>query len=197
MPSGYTADIYEGKKVSGKNFIMKCARAFGATVMMKDDPLEKEIPEFQPSTYHLDSVERAKKSLVKYENMSLEEAEKLCEQQYLSEVERVNKIIKEKEELRSRYEKTLNEVKEWTPPTNEHIELKKYAIDQLEQSIKFDCNVSYYLNPVHRESPEEYLESMIKSCKKDIIYHTKEYQAEIKRIKERNKWVNDLKDSLK
>jgi hypothetical protein len=34
MPTGYTAAIYEGKKVSGKDFLLTCARAFGALIVI-------------------------------------------------------------------------------------------------------------------------------------------------------------------
>lgn len=77
MPSGYTSDIYEGKDISGKDFILKCARAFGATIMMRDEPLDKEIPVFEPSTYYIEVLEKAKNELEKYKKMSTEEAENL------------------------------------------------------------------------------------------------------------------------
>ncbi len=40
MPSGYTENIYYGKKVAFKDFALGCARAFGACVMQRDDPAD-------------------------------------------------------------------------------------------------------------------------------------------------------------
>jgi len=37
MPTGYTADLNDGKQVTFQEFTMKCARAFGALIEMRDD----------------------------------------------------------------------------------------------------------------------------------------------------------------
>jgi len=39
MPSGFTSDIYDGKKITFKDFTLKCARAFGACIHLRDDPI--------------------------------------------------------------------------------------------------------------------------------------------------------------
>lgn len=35
MPTGYTSEIYQGEEVSPKDFLLTCARAFGATISMR------------------------------------------------------------------------------------------------------------------------------------------------------------------
>lgn len=37
MPSCYTSDIADGKDVSFNDFVLKCARAFGACIEQRDD----------------------------------------------------------------------------------------------------------------------------------------------------------------
>ena len=47
MPTGYTAPIKDG--ISFNDFMWGCARAFGALIMMRDDPPGTPIPErFEP-----------------------------------------------------------------------------------------------------------------------------------------------------
>jgi hypothetical protein len=198
MPTGYTSEIYEGKEVSGKKFLMDCARAFGACVMMRDEPMDAEIPEeFQPSTYHKEQFKRAKEELKKYQSMTIEEAQKFVDEEYKSTVDYNKNAIKKSLELRNRYLNTLSEVMEWQPPTEDHNGLKEFAIKQLKESIDFDCSTSYYDKKVTKYTPEEWLNIKICGCLRDIEYHTKENEAEIKRVSERNKWIKDLRDSLK
>lgn len=57
MPSAYTAPVQDGKITEFKDFAILCARAFGACIDMRDDPLDKPIPEaFSPVTKHYDEA---------------------------------------------------------------------------------------------------------------------------------------------
>src|SRR6185437_719695 len=195
MPTGYTHEIYEGKDITGKEFILKCARAFGATAIMRDEPLNKEIPLFQPSTFYLDSLENEKKELVEYQNIVLNELQLELDQSFEQEVKRYKERVKQYSELEARYTKVLNEVKQWIPTTDEHIKLKNYAIEQLEQSIKHDCNQKYLTYPTKTDA-NEWLKYRVDSCKKNIEHYENEWNEEVERTNERNKWVKDLKESL-
>ena len=55
MPTGYTAKIADGQTF--EEFILSCARAFGALVEMRDEPADAPIPEeFKPSAYHTTQI---------------------------------------------------------------------------------------------------------------------------------------------
>ena len=59
MPTGYTAVIQDNLDISMKDFALVCARAFGACVMMRDEPFDTPIPEeFVPDTYHTDKLKQ-------------------------------------------------------------------------------------------------------------------------------------------
>lgn len=196
MPSGYTSDIYEGKNVSAQEFVLKCARAFGATVMMRDESLDKEIPLFEASTYHLDQIEKSKNDLEKYSQMSIKETEEILIESYNKQLEQNQISRKEYNELEDRYMKVLKEVEKWTPPTKDHVKLKEYALDQLKQSISHDCNQSFIRDPEKMEA-REWLDFKIGRLKDDIAYHQKNWEQEVQRANERNQWVIALKESFK
>lgn len=196
MPTGYTNDIYDGEELSGKEFIMKCARAFGACVEMRDDPMNKEIPEFKPSTYHQENIEKRKSELNKYQGMTIDEAKSLVEESYKNRTIENEKYIKNNIDLKNRYLKTLTEVLAWNVPTNEHEELKNYAIDQLRKSIEYDCGNMDYSKEINKDTPQEYINKNIERCLEDINYHTKKWEEEVKRIDSRNKWIKELRDSF-
>lgn len=92
----------------------------------------------------------------------------------------------------------LSNVNNWQPPTKDHEELKRFMIDQLEQSIKFDDMSRYYMdNPAILLTGQSWILKKKQECLMDIAYHTKERTEEISRTLERNKWIKDLRDSLK
>jgi len=198
MPTGYTSKIYEGEQVSGKEFIMTCARAFGALIEMRDEPLDAKIPEeLKIDTHHNKALEKSKQELDKYRNMSIEEAQKLVDESYKKTVEDNKKYYDEKLELRNRYEKVLAEVEAWELPSQDHQNLKDYAIRQLEESILFDCgHIEDYAKEVRKETPEEYIQKQIDSCLWNIEYHQKEWENEVKRTNERNLWIKQLRESI-
>ncbi len=62
MPTGYTADIAKG--ITFQQYAWSCARAFGALVMMRDEPSDAPIPEaFTPSDYHVKALAEARAKL--------------------------------------------------------------------------------------------------------------------------------------
>lgn len=129
--------------------------------------------------------------------MTKEEAQIILDSEYRDTLERNREGIKNRNDMKDRYLKTLNEVKTWTPPTKDHENLKEFAIKQLTESIDFDCGTSYYENEVKKLDVDEWLKGQITRCKNSFDYHTRENEAEIKRTNERNQWVKDLRDSLK
>lgn len=200
MPTGYTSKIYEGNEVSGKEFLMDCAKAFGACIMMRDDPANTPIPEeFKPSTYYAEQLNNAKIKLKRFQIMTIEEATNIVEKRYRDKIAENKKIRKERTEMKNRYLNTLADIYAWQPPTEEHVELKKFAIQQLEDSIKWDCGTDldeYYPLDVEKELPQEYIDNQIKSCFHDIQYYSEEQEKENKRVAGRNKWIKDLRESL-
>lgn len=196
MPSGYTHDIYDGKEVTGVEFILKCSRAFGAAVMMREEPLSNPIREIEVSDYHIKSMERASRDLENILALSTDEIIATIEENYQQRLEDIQQTLEAKNKLRASYEKVLREVEAWVPPTDEHSRLKEYAIEQLESSIDFDCDTSH-LYPPTKESPDEWMAGCIQYYEGEVAYHTKQYEEEVQRVAKQNKWVRDLYDSLR
>ena len=177
MPTGYTSKIYDGEQVTGKEFIMTCARAFGALIEMRDEPMGAQIPEeLKVDTHHEKQLERSKQELNNYKNMPIEEIQELVDETYKKKIEENKKYYNEKLELKNRYERVLAEVEQWKLPSPEHQNLKDYAIRQLEESILFDCgHIEDYAKEVKKETAEEYIQRQIDSCLWNIEYHQKEW----------------------
>ena len=196
MPSGYTCDI--AKDISFNEFAMDCARAFGACITMRDDPTGGDkIPEkFEPSTYNKDRVKHYEFELIKYETMDPQVAERKADEGFIKECRTRAGYIREKENLAEKYHNMLNQVIEWEPPTEDHVGLKNFMIQQIEDSIKHDCNIEYNDHIPPLLTGVEWLEGRIEMTIDDIEYHTRGDVEEIERVDIRNEWVEDLRNSL-
>jgi hypothetical protein len=163
--------------------------------MQRDDPLSEPPKPRVPRTDYMDeNILRAKRERSEAAGWTKEEAlaqAKKRNDESLAYWEEANSKALAR---RRNYERMLSEVDAWTPPTPEHVELKKFMIDQLRSSIDFDCKV--YEPPVPTTG-EEHRQFVIQQAERDVEYYTKERQAEIDRANGANGWITALYESLK
>lgn len=196
MPTGYTAPIYEGKEITFEQFMLRCARNFGALVDMRDEPLDTPIPdEFEPSEFYENKIKIYEAKLAAYVRPTREELD--AEYQTAYDKAKVEYDLKEieRESMRKRYADMLEKVKNWQPPTSDHENLKKFAISQLEDSIDYDCRYHEFSFP----DKDSWIETEMKSDEyiiKYLNYYKEQYAEEVKKCQERTKWVRHLKGSL-
>lgn len=204
MPTGYTAGILDGNVTTFPQFAKKCMRAFGATIHMRDDDMDAQYQEREPSDYYTKEISKAKKYLKDAQILS-DEAILANKKNELEESKKyhIDKIKKAKIDTKKLNE-ILIEIKNWQPPTSEHQEIKDFMIDQIIQTIDFDCDTKYHDKKLAEIEVELFTlnakstrETMIAKAKKDLEYYTKEYNSELERCTKSNKWVSDFINSLK
>lgn len=199
MPSGYTCGVQEGKITDVKDFILTCSRGFGAFVHMRDDNLNTEIKYQEVGEYHLRRLEQVKREFEEFKQFSDEDIQKQLDERYEARVKENRKSLKRFDEQRQRYLDMIEKVNEWNPPTEDHIKLKEFALEQLKGSLDLDCSESmrsYYLEEPVKENLNEYKQTKIKGYLKDIEYYSKNYREEIERVEKANKWIDDLVNSF-
>lgn len=195
MPTGYTAGLKEETPL--EEFVMRCSRAMGALVMMRDEPMDAPIPErFEPSDYHLKALENTKAEISRLESLTESELEAECTKQHEEAESRKAEQLKENQAQIRAYRSMIKKVNAWEPPTAHHDQFKAFMIEQLERSIKFDDS-SKYLKPESKPDAEAWWESTKAKLYKDMEYHTDQYGEELKRTEQRNAWLQVLRDSLK
>lgn len=196
MGTGYTDGVATGKVTDFTEYAMQCARAFGACVMLRDEPMSSEIPEFKPSTHHAENLERAKQALADFNAMTREQRRAMADREYEEAVSHAKKAIAEKRERLSRYESMLEQARAFEPPTAEHEEYARFLVSQLEESIKFDCDCSYYEERMTRKRLDIWEAEKRKSLRWDLSYHAKGVAEEEARTASRNTWVQLLRAAL-
>lgn len=196
MPTGYTADIKDG--IDFKTYAMNCARAFGACVMLRDEPGGGDlIPDaFEPSDYHLKAVEKARGELAALEAMTPAECERAAAKAWDdAETSRLMRLADYRKQ-REAYEAMLAKAAAWKAPTPDHEGLRKFMCEQIEQSINFDCNESYCSAPTARLTGEAWAAAERARCVSDVQYHEKEHAGEVSRAATRTEWVRALRAAL-
>ena len=194
MPTGYTAAIKDG--ITFERFVWDCARAFGALVLMRDDPSGAVIPErFEPSSYYADQLPRLAARLQELRAMSAEDAEAGAQRAYQASVEYATELRAEVDGLRAKYEAMLSRVHSWQPPTTEHAGLKTFMVEQLQQSIAWDCSPGLIPEPVMKTGAE-WLAEVIKDTEALERRCIEGYAEEITRTEDRNNWLKALRKSV-
>ena len=203
MPTGYTSEIIDGKITTFPDFAILCMKAFGATIHMRDEPLSKKYEPRVPSDYYANEMRRAEynielaktisdNELITNTKIKLQESKKY-------HLDSILKNTKNKIKLKS----ILKEAIKWNPPTKEHERIKTFMIEQIEMTLKSDCDDSYHNdglakieNELSNINAKNLREELILNAEKDYQYYLGENNKEIKRCEDSNKWVDDLIESL-
>ena len=193
MPTGYTAGIQNGIKFN--DFVLRCARAFGATIHMRDDSLDAEIRYDKVSDYYPNRIETTKNNIANLKALTPEEREEKVKNEYNMALISFQETKDKKIEIKNKYNIMLKKVKAWTPPTDEHKKFKSFMIKQIEDSIEWDCK--FYLFDKEKLDGDSWFKEEIKSLEKDLEYYQKSYEEECSRVSAKNKWIDDLFNSLK
>jgi len=195
MPTGYTAAIKDG--ITFKEYALSCARAFGALVSMRDEPSNATIPDsFEISSYYQTAYDDARKALDDLSALEYEEVATKYEAYYTKSVADYEAIKLNKQDLEVKYLRMLADVKEYAVPSDEHKEFKKFMIDQIVQSIDWDCDMKYYDIPKRVEPLDWWSEQML-YLKRAVENRSNSLDEEIERVNKRNLWIKQLKESLK
>lgn len=193
MPTGYTAPIADG--ITFKQYALNCARAFGALIMMRDDPADAEIPErFEPSPWHAEQLQIAADKLAGLRLANTAECEAAALASYNKAMADRAERMREKNELQAKYEAMLAQVVAWQAPTPDHVEYKAFMEKQIRESIEWDCTMHDEV-PVQMTGPQ-WLAEEIRKAEWSVNYHTNHDADERKRTEGRNAWVKALRDSL-
>lgn len=196
MPTGYTAKIQDGSITEFRDFAWQCARAFGALIEMRDDPMDAPIPEaFAADTKYYDlMIEDAERRLAELSAITPELADKEAAAAHQDALKGWNERKAERDRYRLRYLTMIEKVKAWQPPSADHLPMKQFMIEQLESSMKFDC--VGYENAPEPKTGTQWLQAEEASATRSASYGRSERAKELARVKDRNKWVSQLRESL-
>ena len=205
MPTGYTAGILDGKVNTFEEFATVCTRAFGATIHMRDNPMDSPYEPRTPSDYHTNSIQSKRERLEEIESMSDEKIVEDFNTQLEEDLKYHQTKMEEDKRNLEKLNSMLESAKSWIPPTEDHQPFRNFMIEQIESTIKVDGDPSYHTNKMveikkqmeEGINPKEYREETIQEIKSQISYHETEYQKELVRCKDSNDWMDKFFESIK
>lgn len=191
MPTGYTADLYEGEDQSFEAFALSCARNFGALILMRDEAPDAPIPRFEPSPHHQEEIDKLTE---RHQKLSDPDTAARMHATAVEDAAAANrKSARLSRERAQRYGAMLGAARSWDPPSPDHAGLKDFMIKQLEESIEHDCRT--YAVEVEPDPVEWARQERVRAEQR--ISRAKERLTEdIRRTRERNDWVDKLRASL-
>lgn len=204
MPTGYTAPLYEGTPITPAQFILRCARAMGAAIMQRDDHPDVEIQLREVDTkYHDDRLKDLRRQLEAANARTDAEWAAMREAEIVEARRTAEEVEAKQREIYRRYVAMQKAIRSWKPPTEEHYNLRKFMLDQIDESIKFDTPAlapgrdTGWSPDVPEEIPvAEYRAKVIRRLSKSIANTAEHIEKEHALVRSQNAWVTALRDSL-
>lgn len=195
MPTAYTDPVGTGEITDLKGFALLCARGMGACLSMRDEPLSTPIPEkFEPSPYYRDALAEAQEKLAEVQSWTEAESQEAACSAYKEGIERVQRENNETALALDRYRDMLAQVTAWHPPTEDHKQFRFFMIDQLNDTIDFECRV-HLPEPV-LQTGEQYRQARIADLLRRITQYAQNWCDENERAASRTAWVKALRESF-
>lgn len=198
MPTGYTAPIHDNQPITFAEFTWRCARAFGALIHMRDEnmgapTLEQALAGFSDS-WSVKHLAECRAKLERLEAMTPEQ----MESEYTTYLQRREaehaEHVARNADLRRRYQAMLNQVMRWDPPTDGHVGLRNFMIQQLEESIRFDA---YEPEPLSLPSNmDTYRNDVITAARRSVASAEDSLNKDQACSRERRAWIMALHASI-
>ena len=200
MPTGYTEIINDKPDLTLKEFVLRCATAFGYCIHQRDDAI-RVVRKAEVDSYYIERRDTAQKQLEEFlsipKDKMIKKLEKEIKKINADEKTRLKTRGNEMRQMKRNYDTMLKKVKKWNPPTIEHVNLKNFMIQQIEMSISYDIHdYSSLYSDIITESPEEYYETRLRELNDEYQRVKSKYEAELRKVEESNRWIDQLHKSL-
>ena len=198
MPSGYTSTLADQEQ-SFREFVLQCARAFGACIHQRDDP-GNDLPKLlEECTYHLDEYNKSLKAYKDFSEQTVVQCKRRFTQEKKDLIKHTQDRIKKNAKQIARYKLMLEKVKKWKEPSPLHQGLKTFMVEQLNQSIEWDTDkyAADELKSAKQLTFKDWEKEMISSLKGNMDYHFEYIDKEKTKVIKANEWITALYDSLK
>lgn len=202
MPTAFTAPIYYGEDITFEQFANSCLRNFGIYLRFegKCPNLSRyEIPDkIYPSDYYKKKYEESKAEYEKH--LATPKTKEELEAEYIVYVNGVIKgnedRVKKNEALKNRYNAMLSKVRSWIPPSEDYKCIKDFMVNQLTDSLDFDCSHVYVENIIPKD---EWIQKQANrtDLMESIMYNLEHYNKEIIAAEKDTQWLKTFSESIK
>ena len=172
----------------------------GACIALRDDPLNADLPDNVGfSDYHTGRIAESNAEFLRLKEMDDAAKMEFGKASITATRNSLEDGLIKARSTRNRLTSMMAEVIAWKPPTPDHEGLKKFMVEQLQTTIDFDGDGSYYEHEIQRISlkrPMQVWQEALENAKNDVAYHKEEARKDVERNAARNEWVKQLKESV-
>lgn len=195
MPTGYTAELMD-KGQDFRSFALSCARAMGACIMQRDDPMNDPPKKQEQSDYYAKALATARQTLADLKAMTPDQQEAHGSALRDAAIKSAQESLERDAAQNHRIDGMVSQVKAWTPPTDEHQGLRNFMLEQLNISRNDDVWSANRVAEAKAKRSEAYFIGAISGAVRDIAYHEKSSAEDAGRVNSRNDWIEKLYASL-
>ena len=201
MPTGLTAEIYDGTDMSFRRFALKCYTQFNAGYRAsnygEDELPFDKAPVLEVRTYYLERAKKTKEQVEKLEKAKKnpEVLVELYEKAKNESKSHTQERVEKSDTIRQRYDKMIEKVEKWNAP-EEYQSLKDSMLKQLRESKSYDCYSGIDAEDELYPSIDEWYELNITQAKRLAESAAAEAAEEIKKVEEYNQQLKGLYECL-
>lgn len=196
MATGYTYIIEEDPDLTLRAFTLRCARAIVRYSSHQRDEGVDALP--RPpvlSNYHREEAHRNEARLLELRGMTGKGLAAIFEAECVRHEREAQASTLQCKERSTRYQAMREKVEAWSPPTDAHECLKKFMLEQIEES---DPNPEPYIYDLRGTStPDQWLAAHIQICQENIGYHREKQAEEEEHYARAVKWFEELYAAFK
>ncbi len=189
--TGYTYKIVEG--MDFKEWVLYTAQAFS---MSSRDGMRDSIEIMKLDPYYEENVADTKSRLDKLRAMSpeqqIEYAQAQIDESINSTKEEIAITTKERELLQAMRDK----VEAWSPPSTDHEGLKRYMLQQIDESMRYDSCEDLKAELRSRKSAKVHFEMLLSMAECTYKNAIKRLYEQMEAVAKHNEWVKLLVESL-
>lgn len=195
MPTGYTATLVE-KGQDFRSFVLTCARGMGACIMQRDDPLDEPPKHATESDYYTKAIAKAKADLALFQAMNPDQQIEYGTQARQEAIKHGYEWLAKEQAQNARLDEMAEQVRAWEPPTDDHVGLKDFMLEQIKISRQDTGYIERSIKEAEAKSAQTFFVEALSKAVRDVAYYTVELQKEAERNKGRNDWIDRLYESL-
>lgn len=193
MPSAITQRVFEGASLA--QFASDCARMFDACITMRDAPIDAVVPlQLSPDLRYEIRLADIQAEIDRLSSLEGEELEAEFKEVQAKREEMYQGQLNENLKRRQAYEAMLAKVE---AATWSHEELKEYMVNQLQESLRYDCFDPAEISAPPVETAEQYRDGAVAYYTQELEQWKQSHAASTERMGERNKWLQIFHEDVK
>lgn len=196
--TGYTAELCE-KGQSFRDFLFTCARATGACIALRDEPLTAELPDevgFGMSAYYAKTIAEKRAELSRLTAIPVAKRAACGQEMKAAAIASMRSLLEKEQLQNARVLHMRAEVQAWAPPSPDHAGFKTFMLQQLELSLDGTGYYSRKLEELEAKAPTSFYTEAVAAARRDLYYYEEEANKDAERDRQRNEWVRQLKASV-